>query len=722
MLRWTLVLFFSMVLAMAQAQLREISLKELYGENGEFFPEGVSYPYGLRDGKHYTTLDPERGVIISSFATGKEVGVALSFDLLPDSIGKVVSYAYSADEKYLLLETEREAIYRRSYLSSFWVYDLKLKKLQQLSNAGKQRLATFSPDGAKIAFLRENNIFYYDLLTATEHQITSDGKRNQIINGAADWVYEEEFALSQALWWSPDSKYLAYLRFDETLVSEYSMMYYDSTLYPQVYSYKYPKAGEVNSVVSLHVFDLGRKKTVTVDTGKETDQYIPRVLWSPSGALCYLREDRLQNHLEILEANPVTGVSRLVLEEKDACYVEEPTDWYITFLGDGKRFIIPSERSGYRQLYLCDWESKEAPRPVTTGEDEVIEVYGYSPKTQRLYYRAYDESPLRTALFSIKTDGTGKVRMSEQRGSNSAWFNSAFTYYIQTYSSTTQVPQISLHSIDGKRLRLLEDNKALKEKLRDYQLPEKRFFTFQTPDGTTLNGYMVLPIGFDSMMVYPTMMYQYSGPNSQTVLDRWRLGWDEFLASRGCLVVCVDGRGTGGRGAAFRKCTYGQLGNLECLDQLAAADYIANLSFVDAKRIGIWGWSFGGYMSLLCKFRGGDLYKMCVAVAPVTNWRFYDSIYTERFMGLPSANAKGYDDNSPLHFTSLLKGGLLLMHGTFDDNVHIQHSMRLTEKLIGEEKPFEMQFYPDRNHNIYGGGATLHLYERMWEYVTRELM
>ena len=722
MLRWTLVALFSIIVAMAQAQLREVSLQELYGQEKSFTPASVSYPYGLKDGKRYTTLEPQRGIITFSFATGKELGVMLAFDRLPDSLRRVEAYAFSADERYLLLETKRQPIYRRSYFANFWIYDLKSDKLRPLSAAGKERLATFAPDGSKIAFLRDNNLFYYDIASEKETQVTTDGQRNQVINGAADWVYEEEFAMATALSWSPDSRYIAYLRFDERNVREYSMLYYDSTLYPQVYRYKYPKAGEQNSLVSLHVYDANLHKTVRVQTGDETDQYIPRVRWSPSGALCYLRENRLQNHLEILEANPETGVSRLVLEEKDACYIEEPTDWYLTFLGDGKRFIIPSERSGYRQLYLCDWESKIPPQPITTGEDEILEVYGYSQKTDRLYYRAYDESPLRTAIFSVKLDGSKKVRMSHLRGTNSAWFNSALTYYIQTYSSLQTVPQISLHSIDGKQLRLLEDNKALQNKLREYQLPEKRFFTFQTPDGTTLNGYMVLPIGFDSMMSYPTMMYQYSGPNSQTVLDRWTLGWDQFLASRGCIVVCVDGRGTGGRGAAFRKCTYGQLGNLESKDQIAAAEYIASLAFVDAKRIGIWGWSFGGYMSLLCKFRGGDLYKMCVAVAPVTNWRFYDSVYTERFMGLPSTNAKGYDDNSPLHFTSLFKEGLLLMHGTFDDNVHIQHAMRLTEKLIAEGKAFEMQLYPDRNHGIYGGGATLHLYERMWEYITRQLM
>ena len=706
----------------ANAQLREIALEELYGDKENFSPEGVSYPYALRDGKRYTTLDAKRGIIISSFATGKEVGVALSFDVLPDSIGKVEAYSYSADERYLLLETKREAIYRRSAVAEFWIYDLKQARVQRLSEGGKQRLATFSPDGTKVAFVRENNIFVVDIVTSAEVQITTDGERNTIINGAADWVYEEEFALSSALWWSPDSKKLAFLRFDESKVPEYSMMYYDSTLYPKVYSYKYPKAGEANSIVTLHVYSVEDKQNLQIDLGKETDQYIPRVIWSPNGALCYLRENRLQNHIEIFEANLQTGASRLVLEESDACYIEEPTDWYITFLDGGKNFIIPSERSGYRQLYLCSWDGQTSPKALTKGENEIIEVYGYSPSSKRIYYRAYDDSPLRTALFSMKPDGTDNKKMSLGEGAVSVWFNSAMTYYIQTFSSTKEVPQITLHSIDGKEVRVLENNNALKQRLKGYHLPEKKFFSFKTPDEVVLNGYMVLPVGFDSTMVYPVLMYQYSGPNSQTVLDKWKLGWDEFLASKGCIVVCVDGRGTGGRGVAFRKCTYGQLGNLETQDQLYAAEYVSSLTFVDPKRVGIWGWSFGGYMSLLCKLKGGDLFRMCIAVAPVTNWRFYDSIYTERFMGLPSANLKGYDENAPLHFADKLQGGLLLMHGTYDDNVHVQHSMLLVEKFIRAQKQFEMQLYPDRNHGIYGDGATLHLFERMWEYVGRQLM
>ena len=707
---------------LSYAQLRELSLDELYGNIRNFVPENIAYPYALRDGKHYSVLDNQRGIVVSSFQTGKEVDVVLRLTDLPQSIGVIQAYSYSANEQYLLLETSREPIYRRSYLAQYWIYDLTNKKIMPLSKGGKQRLATFSPDGSKIAFVRDNNIFLVDIANGTEVQITSDGVQNKIINGAADWVYEEEFALSTALWWAPDSKKLAFLRFDESKVPEYSMMYYDSTLYPNVYSYKYPKAGEANSVVTLHVYNIEDQHRLQIDLGKETNQYIPRVLWSPSGALCYLRENRLQNHLEIFEANLKTGASRLVHQERDACYIEEPTDWYITFLDDGKQFIIPSERSGYRQLLLCSWDKKNQPKELTKGENEIVEVYGYSNATKRIYYRAYDNSPLRTALFSIKVDGSDLKKMSAGEGNVALWFNSAMTYYIQTFSSMKDVPKISLHSIDGKELRVLKDNAKLKQQLKNYHLPEKKFFSFRTPEGLELNGYMVLPTAFDTTMVYPVLMYQYSGPNSQSVLDKWKLGWDEFIASKGCLVVCVDGRGTGGRGASFRKCTYGQLGKLETQDQLYTAEYLATLPFVDSKRIGIWGWSFGGYMSLSCKLKAADLFRLCIAVAPVTNWRFYDSIYTERFMGLPSNNPKGYDENAPLYYADKLQGGLLLIHGTYDDNVHIQHSMLLVEKFVQAQKQFEMQFYPDRNHNIYGNGATRHLYERMWEYVVKQLM
>ncbi|MGP1363292.1 MAG: S9 family peptidase [Bacteroides sp.] len=720
-LRYAFLLVFCISGVIARGQLREITLEELYGDSAKFVPKSVSYPYSLRDGKTYVTLEEERGLIQWSFATGLEERALLRFEELPDSLRDVESYAFSADERFVLLETGRELLYRRSWVSSYWIFDMKTRELRPLSEGGKQRLPKFSPDGKSVAFVRDNNLFYVDVQSMVEKQLTFDGEQNAIINGAADWVYEEEFALGDGYWWSPDSKQIAFLRFDERGVREYSMMYYANSLYPSVYSYKYPKAGEANSVVTLHVCGVASGQVREIETGQEKDQYIPRVVWSPMGGLCWLRLNRLQNHIELFETELSSYTSRLVFEESDSCYIEEPTDWYLTFLDGGKRFVVPSERSGTRQLYIGNWDGSGSLQALTSGDDEVLEVYGYSDKTERLYYRAYDGTPLRTALFSVKKDGTARRRMSQEVGANTAWFNSAMTYYIASHSSVERVPLYTLCTIDGRKVRVLEDNKALRDTLAEYSRPTKRFFSFVSSDGVQLNGYMVLPVGFDSMMVYPVMQYQYSGPNSQEVLDRWRMGWDEYLASKGCLVVCVDGRGTGGRGSAFRKCTYGQLGNLESRDQIATAEYLSRLSFVDEKRIAIWGWSFGGYMSLLSKFRSGDLFRCCVAVAPVTNWRFYDNIYTERFMGLPSTNARGYDDNSPLNFVKHFTQGLLLIHGTYDDNVHVQHSMRLVEELIRERKQFEMQLYPDRNHGIRGKGATLHLFERIWTYVCKEL-
>ena len=704
----------------ASAQLQNLNLAELYDGNNSLTPNTITLPTDLNDGRHYTTFEEKRGIVKWSFETGNEVETILDIHSLPDSLQDIQGYAFAPNEKLLLLETDSEFIYRRSAISRYVIYDLQNQTFQSIANGKKLQLAQFAPDNNKLLFVYENNIYYDDIPTHSQVQVTTDGRRNQIINGVPDWVYEEEFALEKAVWWSPDATQIAFLRFDERNVAEYPMIAYDTILYPEVYSYKYPKAGERNSVVSLHVYDLQQKQTKQMETGQEQDIYIPRVYWTPKATLCYLKENRLQNHLEICEADPKTGTTRVVIEDTDPCYIEEPTDWYITFLDDGNLFVFPSERDGNRQLFLATWDASKPPILITKGDDEIIECYGFSSKTKRLYYSAYDQSPLRSAIFSIKIDGTEKKKLSDQQGSNSAWFNRAMTYYIQTYSSVHTLPQISLHAISGKKLRVIEDNHLLSEKLQAIQLPKKEFFTFTTPEGLQLNGYRVLPIGFDSTKRYPVMMFQYSGPNSQRVLDKWKLGWDEYLASKGCLVVCVDGRGTGGRGTAFRKCTYRQLGNLETQDQLYAAEYLASLPYVDAKRMAIWGWSFGGYMSLLCNFRGNERFAFSIAVAPVTNWRFYDSIYTERFMGLPTDNAKGYDENSPIHFAQNLKGKLLIMHGTYDDNVHIQQSVRLVEKLVQENIPFDMQWYPDRNHNITGNGATLHLFTTMWNYIDRE--
>ncbi|MDX9854785.1 MAG: DPP IV N-terminal domain-containing protein, partial [Tenuifilaceae bacterium] len=544
---------------------------------------------------------------------------------------------------------------------------------------------------------------------------------NHIINGAADWVYEEEFALTTGMQWSPDGKKLAFYRFDESRVKQFNMNMFRNQLYPENYAYKYPKAGEDNSIVTIHVYNTATGSTNKMDIGPETNQYIARIKWTTNAnELSMIRMNRLQNKLDILVADAATGNSRVLYSEENRYYVDEPADDYLTFTDDGKYFIIPSEKDGYNHLYVYGMDGALV-RQLTTGTNEVKTIYGFDAKSKRVYYQAYDGSPMNTAVYFSTIDGKSSGKLTTQEGTNTADFSKGFKYYINFYSSVTVPTLVTLHNSKGKQVRVLEDNARLKETVAGYNMPQREFFTFTTSEGVTLNGYMVKPLNFDANTKYPVMMYQYSGPGSQSVLNRWRIGWDEYLATNGYLVVCVDGRGTGGRGEAFKKMTYGQLGYYESIDQIEAAKYLQTLSYVEPSRIGIWGWSYGGYMSSLCLFKGADVFRMAIAVAPVTNWRYYDSIYTERYMGLPQDNPTGYDNNSPINHVEKLKGKLLIVHGTGDDNVHVQNAVEMIEKLVQANKPFDMMFYPDKNHGIYGGNTTMHLYNLMDSYIKANL-
>lgn len=701
------------------AARKEITFDDLFTK-GTFVQKGMHALEALGDGMHYTTLE-QTGIVKWKYSNKRSVETLLAFRDLPDSIPPVSGYQLSPSGKFMLIETKREPIYRRSAFIDYWVYHPSGKKLTKLSaTSTKQRLATISPDEKRIAYVQENNVFLYDTESIETRQVTTDGRFNHVINGAADWVYEEEFALATGMQWSPSGRFLAYYRFDESAVKEYSMPIYADELYSKAYTYKYPKAGEENAIVRIYVYDTRTDKSIAVDLGQERDQYIPRIKWSPHDELAILRLNRLQNHIDVLLADPNNGNTQIVFQDTEDRYVEQPDDWYLTFLPDGKSFIVPSERNGSLQLYLGN-TSDTTCRQLTSAPQGIIELYGYCAKTQRLYYRAYDGTPLRTAIFSLDLASGGTTKISPQTGTNTAWFDPHYTFYTITHSSTTAPRSIVLYASNGKEQRVLEDNAQLQKELKQYDIPKKEFTTITTPDGVELNAYIVWPLHFDSLKRYPVMMYQYSGPNSQQVTDNYVVGWNELLATKGCIVVCVDGRGTGGRGEEFKKCTYGKLGALEAEDQMAAAHYLSRLPYVDAKRIGIWGWSYGGYMSSLCLFRGYELFKMAIAVAPVTNWRYYDSIYTERYMGLPQENPTGYDDNAPMHFADKLKGALLLIHGTADDNVHFQNSMQLVNRLIAEGKQLEMMVYPDRNHGIYGNGARTHLYARMLDFINAQL-
>ena len=564
--------------------------------------------------------------------------------------------------------------------------------------------------------LRNNNLFYKNLDTGEEVQVTDDGEYNHIINGTTDWVYEEEFAFTQGFHWSPESDKIAFYKFDESRVKVFHMNMFKRKLYPEDYAFKYPKAGEKNSIVKIFVYDLDNQSTKEMDTGEETDQYIPRIKWTKDNdKLCMVRLNRLQNHVELLFTNPETGESEVVYSEKNKHYISEVNDQYPTFLEDGEHFIIFSEKSGYNHLYLYDMEGK-LENQITEGEWSVTDFLGVDEEEGRVYYSSTESSPLKRQVYSIKLNGKRKKQVTEKEGWNRADFSEGYKYFINYYSNAETPTEVTLHDKNGELIRVLEDNKEMKEKAEEYGFVEQEFIKIKTPSSKwDLNGYVMKPRDFDPNKEYPLFMFQYSGPGSQQVTDRWGRykSWFTMLTQKGYVVAVVDPRGTGGRGEEFTKITYEQLGKYETIDQIEAAQFLGGLDYIDENRIGIFGWSYGGFMAANCLFQGPDVFTMAISVAPVTNWRYYDTIYTERYMGLPQDNPDGYDDNSPINHVEGLKGEYLLVHGTGDDNVHFQNSIELSEKLIQANKQFEQQFYPDKNHGIYGGNTTFHLYTKM---------
>jgi len=714
----------------AQNGTKTFTLEDIFSKP-TFRQAGVNGIQSMNDGIHYTTTEYNDSQIVKHlYATGETLETFFNLKDFPQSgITSIGEYQFSNNEKKLLLTTAREPIYRRSFVAEYWVYDSESKSLKRLSENGKQQLATFSPDGSKVAFVRKNNLYIKDLSTEKESQITTDGKFNSIINGAPDWVYEEEFSFSRAFEWSPDSKFLAFMRFDESKVPLYSMTMFagaapileQNKVYPSVYSFKYPKAGEPNSVVTVHSYELASGTTHTMDIGSESDIYIPRIYFTldPS-KLAILKLNRHQNKLDMIFANPANGQTKTIYTEENKYYIDEQQYSGIVFLSDQKHFCLTSERDGWNHIYLYDMDGKLV-RQITSGNWDVTDFLGYDAATKRFFYVSSETSPLRRNVYSITLDGKKKVRLTQNEGSNSPTFSTSFNYFINNYSSATTPRQVTLNDANGKLIRTLESNTALIEKLAQYKYNEKEFFSFTTPQNVTLNGWMIKPIDFNPAKKYPVLMIQYSGPNSQQVVDSWSMGWNEYLAQQGYIVACVDPRGTGARGEEFRKMTYLQLGKYETQDQIEGAKYLGGIPFVDKDRIGIWGWSYGGFISCSCMVKGNGIFKAGIAVAPVTNWRFYDDVYTERYMRTPAENPKGYDDNSPLYFAANLEGHFLICHGTADDNVHTQNTYEFTEKLVQANKQFEMQLYTNRNHSIRGGNTTMHLYTRMTDFLKTNL-
>ena len=699
---------------------QEITLEKIYKEH-LFSSKSVRGINSMRDGDHYTINGEGRRIIKYAYSDGKPVDTLFNASQFSE-IESFNAYTFHPDETMILLTTEVERIYRRSFRAEYYVFDRSSDKLHRVSNNGKQQLAAFSPVASKIAFVRKNNIFIADLASGEEKQITLDGEKNAIINGAPDWVYEEEFGFSRGFYWSPDGRRIAFYRFDERRVKEFTMTYYRE-LYPELYTFKYPKAGEKNALVSIHVYDLETGKTSVMDTGDETDQYIPRIEWTRDPlTLSIIRLNRLQNHVEVLHCDAVSGSPEVVYEETNDAYISEATDDMITYLDDGESFVLMSERDACFHLYRYNFKEGTI-SPITAGEWDVSGIIGIDQQRGRVYYTSYEASTLEQHVYSIKLNGKRKRKLSGNKGYNTASFSASFAYYIMSHSDANNPARYTLYNREGDVIRVLEDNSVLKEETRRHRFSPVEFLTVPNGAGTDLHAYMIKPPNFDPDKEYPLFIYVYGGPESQNVVDRWgrRHAWFQLLAQEGYIIACVDNRGTNGRGEAFRKSTYMQLGKLETEDQLAAARWFGDLAYVDASRMGMFGWSYGGFMTSLCMTKGEGLLKMGIAVAPVTNWKYYDTIYTERFMRTPQENPEGYADNSPIHFADGLEGKFLLIHGSTDDNVHFQNSMEFFRELVKADKQFDMHVYPNKNHGIYGGNTTYHIYRKMTSYILEHL-
>lgn len=703
---------------------QKISVEEIY--TGAFRTKGMDALQSMKNTNQYTVLNTDRAtksqqIDLYDFATLKKVSTLIdtkNFKELSDN--GIDSYVFSSDEKQILLANNTNQIFRHSFTADYFLYDTVDKKLGGF--LGQVQEPTFSPDGTKIAYAKANDLYIYDIASRNTTRVTNDGVKNAVINGVTDWVYEEEFAFVRAFDWSTDSKKLAYIRFDESEVPQFSMDMYKKDLYPTSETFKYPKAGEKNALVSLHIYNLSGNISQPINLGNYSDFYIARMKWTNDANLVSVQVlNRHQDNLDLIFVDATTASAKVVLNEKDKAYVDITDN--LTFLKDNS-FIWTSEKDGYNHIYLYDKNGK-LKNQVTQGNWDITSYYGFDEKTKTVFYQSVEKGSILRDVYKISLDGKKKVKLSSQVGTNAATFSPDFTYYINTYSSATVPPTYTLNSSkDGKQAQEIVNNTALVEKLKKYDLPAKEFFELTTEKGHKLNAWMIKPKDFDASKKYPVFMTQYSGPGSQEVANNWldtNDMWFMMLSQQGYIIACVDGRGTGYKGAAFKKCTQKELGKFEVEDQIDAAKVIGNYAYVDKSRIGIFGWSYGGFMSSNCLFKGADIFKMAIAVAPVTNWRFYDSIYTERYMQTPQENASGYDDNSPINHVSKLKGNFLLIHGTADDNVHVQNSMQMIEALVQANKQFDWAIYPDKNHGIYGGKTRIQLFNKMTNYIKEKL-
>ncbi|WP_018357677.1 S9 family peptidase [Porphyromonas levii] len=675
----------------------------------------------MADGNSYTVVSDDGTRLVQySYESGKEVAVLFDTKTARDcSFDTFEDYIISDTGHHIIILRDGKSIYRRSATYDAYHYDVRRNRVEPLTSPGARvRVPLLSPDGRNCAFVVDNNIYVKKFDFDTEVQVTTDGKQNEILNGVTDWVYEEELYLTSLMSWSADSKYLAFVRTDESQVKSYDMTVYGKGNYPDIYSFKYPKAGEKNSEVSVCLYHLDNRKTSVLDLGMKEEFYIPRMTFHKEHLYVFTL-NRLQNHLRTYQINPDSQVARLWLEDQDDRYIDS-NSWVLqlAFTNDGAYYV--SETSGRPQLYRLD-QAGVRQQQLTKGDYDIDTFYGVTPSGEVVYSMAYPTPMDRTI---VAQDKKGRTRyLSPEKGWSTATFSSNLSYYLLKHSSATELPKYEIYRTrDAKALTLLEDNNALAQRLAQVKYNHREFIQVNTKSGQTLNAWMIKPEGFDAHKKYPVVMTQYSGPGSQTVKNSFSFGWEEYLAQEGFVVVAVDGRGTGGRGSEFKKCTYLQMGMLESQDQIEAAQALGQMSFVDKERIGIWGWSFGGYMTLMTLSRGNGTFAAGVAVAPPTDWRLYDSIYTERYMRTPQQNAKGYHDTSVMNHVAGLKGALLIVHGTADDNVHVQSVMQLVPALVEADKDYRMLFYTDKNHSIYGGNTRNHLYRQFTDHFKKHLM
>ena len=702
------------------SQEHKIDSEKLW--EGDYEPKRLESILSMKDDNHYTVLEQNAElnsslIILNSFINPKKRVVLFDSKRFSENL-EISSYSFSKDEQNLLLETHSDPIYRRSKQGVYWIYNLKSNELQKLTDEKVQE-PTFSPDGKNVAYVYRRNIYVKNLITKATMQLTFDGDY-QTINGITDWVYEEEFGFVRAFHWSPDSKKIVFMRFDESNVPIFSMGIYGKDTYPFPYMFRYPKAGETNASVDLFVLELESRIRQPI-IFKEKPYYIPRIKFDGGqNTLIIQTINRHQNDLRVFSYNIENKTFQLLINEKDKAYVSIHDD--LKFIDDNN-FLWTSERDGYKHIYRYD-KNGNLINQVTKGNWEVTKMYAYNSDLKEIYYQSVEGSSIERGIFAIKINGKGKRILQPTNGTNGANFSKKGSYYIHSYSDEKTPPKYALYQTrKNKLISELLNNQKLCKRLESYNLSNREFSTLNV-NGLNFNMWMIKPDNFDPKKKYPLLMFQYSGPGSQQVSNRWgdsRTIWHKVLANKGYIIACVDGRGTGFKGAEFKKSTYLNLVKYESIDQIEAAKSLGSLSYIDESRIGIWGWSFGGHMAAQCLLTGKEVFSMAIAVAPVTNWRFYDTIYTERFMRTPQENPDGYDLNSPLNYADKLEGKFLIIHGSADDNVHVQNTMRLVEELIQEDKQFEWMIYPDKNHGIFGGNTRRHLYTKMTNFIIENL-